>query len=107
MRRIRQLMALHFGAGASTRAIGRELGISPSTVREYLARISAAGIGWPLAADVTDNALMGRLFVNAGVRTGARFQIEPDWAALVREMKAVNLLILWDEYRASHPDGYA
>jgi transposase len=109
MRRIRQLMALHFGAGASTRAIGRELGISPSTVREYLARISAAGIGWPLAADVTDDALMGRLFVNAGVRTGARLHIEPDWAALVREMKrpAVNLLILWDEYRASHPDGYA
>lgn len=109
MRRIRQLMALHFGAGASTRAIGRELGISPSTVREYLARISAAGIGWPLAADVTDDALMGRLFVNAGIRTGARFHVEPDWAALVREMKrpAVNLLILWEEYRASHPDGYA
>jgi DNA-binding CsgD family transcriptional regulator len=28
-----QLLALHFGAGASTRAIGRELGIAPSTVR--------------------------------------------------------------------------
>jgi transposase len=109
MRRIRQLMALHFGAGASARAIGRELGISPSTVREYLGRIAAAGIGWPLAADVTDESLMERLFVNAGVRAGARFHVEPDWAALVREMKrpAVNLLILWDEYRAVHPDGYA
>jgi len=60
MRRIRQLLALHFSAGASTRAIGRELGIAPSTVREYLARAAAAGIGWPLGADVTDESLMAR-----------------------------------------------
>ena len=44
MRRIHRLMTLHFGAGAATRAISRELGISHSTVREYLARIAAAGI---------------------------------------------------------------
>jgi transposase len=87
MRRIRQLLALHFGAGASTRAIGRELGIAPSTVREYLARATAAGVGWPLAADITDESLVARLFVNAGVRIGARFHAEPDWAALVLELK--------------------
>lgn len=109
MRRIRQLLALHFGAGASTRAIGRELGIAPSTVREYLARAQAAGISWPLATDVTDESLVARLFVNAGVRSGARFHPEPDWAALVLELKrpAVNLLMLWEEYRATHPEGYA
>ena len=71
MRRIKQLLVMRFGTGASTRAIGRELGIAPSTVREYLGR-AAAGIGWPLAADVTDESLMARLFVNAGVRAGAR-----------------------------------
>src|ERR1035437_8815902 len=109
MRRIRQLLALHFGAGASTRAIGRELGIAASTVREYLARAAAAGIGWPLAADVSDDDLVARLFVNAGVRAGARLDAEPDWAALVRELKrrGVNLMILWDEYRAVHAGGYA
>src|SRR3954449_692611 len=109
MRRIKQLLTMHFGAGASTREIARELGIAPSTVREYLGRASAAGIGWPLAADVTDESLLARLFVNAGVRAGARFHAEPDWSALVRELKrpGVNLLVLWDEYRAIHPEGYA
>ena len=29
--------------------------------------------GWPLAADVTDESLVAQLFVNAGVRAGARF----------------------------------
>ena len=109
MRRIKQLLTMHFGAGASARSIARELGISPSTVRDYLGRATAAGVGWPLAADVTDESLMARLFVNAGVRAGARFHAEPDWVALVRELKrpGVNLMVLWDEYRAIHPEGYA
>jgi transposase len=109
MRRIKQLLTMRFGAGASTREIARELGIAPSTVREYLGRASAAGIGWPLPADVTDESLLARLFVNAGVRLGARFHAEPDWPVLVRELKrpGVNLLVLWDEYRAIHPEGYA
>src|SRR3954454_16254580 len=109
MRRIKQLLTMRFGAGASTREIARELGIAPSTVREYLGRAAAAGIGWPLAADITDESLLARLFVNAGVRVGARFHAEPEWSALVRELKrpGVNLLVLWDEYRAIHPEGYA
>ena len=86
MRRIKQLLTMQ-RREASTRAIGRELGIAPSTVREYLGRATAAGIGWPLAADVTDESLVARLFVNAGVRAGARFHAEPDWPALVREIK--------------------
>ena len=105
MRRIKQLLTMRFGAGASTREIARELGVAPSTVREYLGRAAAAGIGWPLAADVTDESLMARLFVNAGVRAGARYHAEPDWAALVRELKrpGVNLMVLWEESRAGVP----
>src|ERR1700728_2036316 len=109
MRRIHRLMTLRFGAGAPTRAIARELGISHSTVREYLARIAAAGITWPLPAEVTDEELERRLFVNGGVRAGVRHYVEPDWAAVTRELKrpGVTLMILWEEYRAVHPDGYA
>jgi len=78
-------------------------------VREYLGRAAAAGIGWPLAPDVTDESLMARLFANAGIRAGARHYAEPDWSALVRELKrpGVNRLVLWEEYRAVHPEGYA
>jgi hypothetical protein len=69
------------------RAISRELGISHSTVREYLARIAAAGIPWPLPAELTDRELERRLFVNGGVRAGARHYVEPNWAAVARELK--------------------
>ena len=109
MRRIHRLMTMHFGAGAGTRVIARELGISHSTVREYLARIAAAEITWPLAAEVTDEELERQLFANGGVRAGARHYAEPDWAVVARELKrpGVNLMILWEEYRAIHADGYA
>jgi len=49
MRRIKQLLTMRFGAGASARSIAQELGIAPSTVREYLSRAAASGIVWPLA----------------------------------------------------------
>jgi transposase len=80
MRRIKQLLTMHFDAGASTRSIARELGIAPSTVREYLGRAAAVAMSWPLAADVADESLLARLFVNASVRAGARFH--PDLSSV-------------------------
>jgi DNA-binding transcriptional regulator LsrR (DeoR family) len=68
MRRIRQVLQLHFGAGASARVIAGEIGVGRSTVQDYLARVSAAGLVWPLVPDLTDEALERRLFP---LRTGA------------------------------------
>jgi transposase len=109
MRQIHRLMGLHFGAGLGARAIGRELGISHSTVREYLARIAAANITWPLAPDITETALEQRLFANGGVQAGARRHVEPDWTAVVRELKrpGVTLQTLWEEYSDTQPDFYS
>jgi hypothetical protein len=73
MRQIYRLMGLHFGARLGARAIGRELGISHSTVREYLARIGAANIAWPLSPEITEAELEQRLFADGGVQAGARF----------------------------------
>ena len=108
MRRIRQILQLHFGAQASARVIARELGVGRSTVQGYLARAASAELGWPLPVDLTDQMLEERLFPPASLKLGVRRYIEPDWAALVREMKrpGVNLMILWEEYQAAHPEGY-
>jgi DNA-binding CsgD family transcriptional regulator len=108
MRRIRELLRLHYGMGASARAMAREHGVSRSTVKEYLARAAAPGLTWPLADELTDGVLEERLFAASGPRRGRRRRVEPDWAALVREMKrpGVNLTVLWEEYSAAHPGGY-
>ncbi len=108
MRRIRQVLQLHVGAQASSRVIAREVGVGRTTVQEYLTRAGAAGLSWPLPPELTDEALEQRLFPAPSTKLGARRHPEPDWAALVREMRrpGVSLSILWDEYDAAHPEGY-
>jgi hypothetical protein len=78
MRRIRQILQLHFGAQASARAIARELGVARSTVQGYLARASSAELGWPLPGDLTDPMLEERLFPPAILKLGVRRYVEPD-----------------------------
>jgi transposase len=108
MRRIRQVLQLHFGARASARVIAHEVGVGRSTVQDYVARAAGAKLGWPLPADVTDAALEQLLFPAPTATPGVRRHPEPDWAALVREMKrcGVSLMILWEEYHGAHPQGY-
>jgi transposase len=109
MRRIRQVLQLHFGARVSARLIALEVGVGRSTVQDYVARATGANLGWPLPPDLSDATLEQLLFPKqVAAKPGVRRHPEPDWAALVREMKrpGVSLMILWEEYQAVHPQGY-
>ena len=46
-------------AGVSGNEIARRVGVTSSTVRLTLKRLAAAGLGWPLPAELTDAALEG------------------------------------------------
>ena len=107
MRQLRHLLRLRH-EGVSAREIGRRLGVARSTIQDNLKRVAAAGLQWPLPEDVTDEILEGRLFPHAGVPSGQRRRVEPNWAELARDMKrpGVNMMVLWEEYREEHPDGY-
>ena len=100
MRQLRQMLRLA-REGVSAREIGRTLGVARSTVQDNLKRAEAAGLRWPLPAEITDPVLEQRLFARAGVRQGLRRRSEPDWSSFARELKrpGVNLMVLWEEYR--------
>ena len=107
MRHVREVLRLR-AAGVSGNEIARRLNVAPSTVRLTLRRLAAAGLSWPLPAELTDTALEAQLFTAVGTKQGHRRHSEPDWAAIHRELKRkhVTLQILWDEYIERHPDGY-
>ena len=107
MRQVRDVLRLR-AAGVAINEIARRVGVAPSTVRLTLKRLAAAGLRWPLPAEMTDTTLEAQLFTAVGKKQGHRRRAEPDWAAVRRELKRehVTLSILGDEYIARHPDGY-
>ncbi len=107
MRQIRYTLRLA-SEGVSARQIARLLGVARSTVQDNLKRAQGAGLVWPLPADLTDAVLEARLFTRSTSQQGARRRAEPVWGEMVRELKrpGVNLMVLWEEYRAVHPEGY-
>jgi transposase len=48
MRRIREVLRLHFEAKLNERQIAKICSVGKGTVRRYLKRIAAAGLSWPL-----------------------------------------------------------
>lgn len=107
MRKIREVLRLKWVCHQSNRAIARSCHISHSTVREYLDRAQAAGLSWPLPADLDEATLFQRLFPPSAHPTPGSSPC-PDWAVVQTELrrKGVTLRLLWEEYRAAHPDGY-
>src|SRR5262249_17429126 len=107
MRSVREILRLK-AEGLSDRAIARSTGLARSTVREYAGRAKAAGLAWPLPAELDEEGLEAQLFARAGAAPGMRRKPEPDWAHLHRELRrpGVTLMLLWQEYREAEPDGY-
>ncbi len=106
MRKIREALRLRAG-GLSTRKIAASLGVGQTTANEYLKRADQAGLSWPLSKGVTDSDLERLLFHAPGGETRSGLA-QPDWPVIHRELrrKNVTLSLLWEEYRAVHPEGY-
>jgi len=106
MRKITETLRLHFEHARTNREIALVIGTSPTTVGEYLRRARVAGIGYPLPDGLDDAAIESRLF--PPVVSAEVIRLEPDWVQVHREMrkKSVTLDLLWQEYKADHPDGY-
>jgi transposase len=106
MRTIKEILRLRWEAGLSQREIAVSCRLGRSTVRDYLLRAQAAGLRWPLPEEMDEEALEQLLFPLPAASSHRR--PEPDWATIHQELrrKGVTLALLWQEYKAAHPDGY-
>jgi transposase len=104
VRKIREVLRLRAEARLSERQIAAVVGSARSTVQECLRRARAAGIGWPLPPECDEDGLVARLYPKAP--RPARYPT-PDFAAIHTELarKGVTRMLLWQEYKARHPDG--
>lgn len=109
MRKIKQILQLHYESGLSRRAISVAVGTSYGSVANYLNRAEKAGVSWPLSDDMDERELGRLLFPSQPSSKHCQF-VDPDYPKVQQELKhkGVTKLLLWEEYRQSHPnDGYS
>lgn len=107
MRKTREILRLRWELRQSTRRTATSCAVAPSTVADVEKRARAAGLTWPLPDDLDNDVLEKLLYAQGERHTG---RVLPDFEAIYRELKrkGVTLELLWQEYRAEHPeDGYA
>ncbi len=107
MRKIREYLRLRFEVGLSARQIAASLQVSRSSVGEYARRFAAAGLSWPLPDALSDRELERWLFPPPPA-VPADTRVVPDWTVVHQELRrpGVTLMLLWEEYRAEHPEGF-
>ncbi len=71
-----------------------------------MSRAAAGGLSWPLADDIGEESLERLLFPSPPHPSSERTL--PDWPKIHEELKrkSVTLALLWEEYKAQHPEGY-
>ena len=108
MRKIREVLRLKCELNLSERRIAKSCQLGRATVSDYIARFKAAGLTWPLPADMNDTTLEQRLFPSQSGQQSARRQHVPDWQHIHKELRrsGVTLLLLWQEYKLQHPEGF-
>ena len=106
MRKVREVLRLRHALSLSYREISEALGVGKTAAGEIVRRAEVVGLTWPLPEVFDDGELERRLFTAPGEAQPER--PAPNWAKLHEELKrrSVTLVLLWQEYRAEHPDGY-
>ena len=107
MRRTSEILRLKYEVGLSNRQIARSCGLTHTTVSNYLSRVLAAGLCWPLSEGLDEDRFQALLFPD----TSEDFRPPrplPDMDRIHKELrrKHVTLRLLWEEYRADCPEGY-
>jgi len=104
MRKLQEILRLK-ESGISNRNIASSINISPSTVSLILSRAEAAGLTWPLPENMDETSLKEILYPD---EQKPKAKPLPDMKHLHQELKRKNvtLQLLWEEYKAQHPQGY-
>lgn len=108
MRKIRELLRLHFAAGLSQHQIAASLKLSVGVVNKYVRRAEQAKLSWPLAPELDNEAALKRVLAPPkALCITHTIDFSAIHAAL--KHKGVTLQLLWEEYcpTVTQPYSYA
>jgi transposase len=100
MRKIREVLRLHFECGCRHRQIAAACSVSPATVSDYLDRAEQAGLTWEQASVLNDAEVEARLFKFIGrSEPSPRAAIDFKWVHAELGRVGVTLQLLWGDYQ--------
>lgn len=107
MRKIKEVLRLKYEGKVPVNKIMICCDLSRTTVKRYLFRFKHSGLTWPLPPEITDEILDQKLFAHERGRKIKRAALNYEY--LIYEMKRPNvtLILLWEEYKQTHPEGYS
>jgi len=109
MSQIKQLLRLH-KQGESIKSIARHLGISKNTVKAYLGKLASGKLPLNELLALEDPVLESTFHSGNPAYKDSRFEhLSNNLDYFSKELKRVGVSkkLLWEEYQAVYPDGYA
>ena len=100
MRQIREVLRLRHVSKCTHREISGAVGMSKSSVSEYISRAQVEGVSWEIAQGLSDAELESRMFSNVDRNLPSpRAPIDMQWVHLELKRAGVTLQLLWLEYQ--------
>lgn len=109
MRKVRELLRLHFKQGISARQGAKIVGIGKTSASEYISGFKSSSLDFSCVERLSDTDLLKA--INAQKQTdNARYKVlSEQFPYFEKELKrtGVTLQLLWQEYKSTHTDSYA
>ncbi len=99
MRKLKEILRLHFVAKLSGRKIADCTGIGKSSVSKHVARAKELGLSWDQIEPMPEEKLEAQMYPGSSVEEIRGFE-KPDWDKVAKELrrKAVTRYLVWEEY---------
>lgn len=109
MEKVREILRLKEHCQLSERAISRALNVSRPVVKDYLSKLTKAGLDYSQAKQFSDDELTKLIRGNHGSLSTRYEVLRQKFDHFAKELKrpGVTLERLWQEYRTEYPDGYS
>jgi len=110
MKKLREVLRLHIGMSLSSRQTQKATSVSKTTIQEYAKRFKVSDLEIDSINLITDNVLKGKLYP-APLSLSQPLKLLPNMKYIHSQLQQrrktkVSLMLLWEECKEQHPDGY-
>ena len=107
--KVREILRLYLELNYSLRDAATALGVSKTTVGEYIAEFKRTGLSYPQITRMSDTEVI-ELFEKSNKSSNPMYEeFSKDFEYISRELKrtGVTLYLLWEEYRRGQDEGFS